>query len=476
MATVLLQEASVERHIAMFTFPFASHPSTLLALTRRLAAAAVGSPPSSTVFSFFSTERSNSALFRADSSLASLNIRPFNVHDGLPEGYVPRSDPKRMWLQAEPMHLFIRAAPANLRRAAAEAEDAVGCRISCVVSDAFLWVAGSLAEERGVPWVAVRTGGPRSLVAHFQIQMIPSTIRHLATIGSEDPEVPDFIPGFSSTECRDLPDGNGSILHSMARNLHRATAIVVNSFEEADPVITQQLHSKFQNYLSVGPFGLLPQATSSPNKYFSHDPNGCIPWLECHEPNSVVYISFGTIVKPKTSELMALMESLTETGHPFLWSFCGDLVEELSIISGGNLAVMEKALVRGKMVRWAPQLAVLRHPSVGVFVTHCGWNSLLESIAGGVPMIGRPFFADQPLNQTTMEDEWKIGLGVEGGVFTKQGTVRALEMVLSREEGKKMRLRVGALNDALVKSMEPDGSSSQNFNKLMMEIFNSKKL
>lgn len=277
-----------------------------------------------------------------------------------------------------------------------------------------------------------------------------------------------FIPGFSSTKCRDLPDGIvfgdfnspfATMLLSMGRTLHRATAVVINSFEEADPVITQYLHSKFQKYLSVGPFAL-----ASPLPF--SDPNGCIPWLDCHEPNSTVYISFGTLVKPKPSELMALMESLVETGRPFLWSLRGDLTE-LNIPGD----VVEKALERGKIVPWAPQLAVLRHRSVGVFVTHCGWNSLVESIAGGVPMIGRPFFGDQPLNRSTMEDEWKIGVGVEGGVLTKEGTVRAFELILTREEGEKMRQRVGALKDALTKSMEPSGGSTKNFNSLM-EIVN----
>lgn len=251
------------------------------------------------------------------------------------------------------------------------------------------------------------------------------------------------------------------MLHRMGCTLHRANAVAINSFEEADPVATKYLHSKFQKYLTVGPFIL-----ASPQPF--SDPNGCIPWLDHHEPSSVVYISFGTLVKPKPCELMALMESLIETGHPFLWSFRGSLMEQ-----NFPADIVEKVLERGKIVPWAPQLAVLRHGAVGVFVTHCGWNALVESIVGGVPMIGRPFFGDQPMNRSTMEDGWKIGVGVEGGVFTREGTVRALELILSREEGEKMRERVGVLKEAALKSMEPGGSSTKNFNCLM-EIVNKK--
>lgn len=98
------------------------------------------------------------------------------MHDGLPEGYVPTVDPKRVGVPLEPVDLFMKAAPENFRRAAVVAEETVGCRVSCVVSDAFLWLVGDLTEERGVPWVAVRTGGPRSLVAHVEINLIRSTI------------------------------------------------------------------------------------------------------------------------------------------------------------------------------------------------------------------------------------------------------------------------------------------------------------
>ncbi|OWM83203.1 hypothetical protein CDL15_Pgr011885 [Punica granatum] len=126
---------------------------------------------------------------------------------------------------------------------------------------------------------------------------------------------------------------------------------------------------------------------------------------------------------------------------------------------------------KGKIVPWTPQLAVLRHRSVGVFVTHCGWNSLVESITGGVPLTGRPFLWDQPLNRSTMEDEWKIGVGVEGGVITKEGTVRALKLILCSEEGKRMRERVGVLKEAALGSMEPNGSSTRNFKSLLEIVY-----
>lgn len=86
-------------------------------------------------------------------------------------------------------------------------------------------------------------------------------------------------------------------------------------------------------------------------------------------------------------------------------------------------------------------------------------------------MIGRPFIGDQQMNRATMEEEWRIGVGVEGRCFTKDGMVKALRRVMSGEEGKSMRGRAAALKEAAVKSMESNGSSTKNFESLM-EIIN----
>ena len=92
----------------------------------------------------------------------------------------------------------------------------------------------------------------------------------------------------------------------------------------------------------------------------------------------MVYVSFGTILTPPPTELVALAEALEAKKVPFLWSFR----ENQDLVKGKTGSL-------GKVVPWAPQQQVLVHPAVGVFVTHCGWNSLIESIAAGVPMICR---------------------------------------------------------------------------------------
>ena len=101
-------------------------------------------------------------------------------------------------------------------------------------------------------------------------------------------------------------------------------------------------------------------------------------------------------------------------------------------------------------------------------MTHGGWNSVLESIVGGVPMIGRPFLGDQRLNLKTVENVWGIGVGLEGGFVTKSEVLKALGLVLGSEKGKFMREKAGIIRGLALKAAESTtGSSSRNFIRLL---------
>lgn len=272
----------------------------------------------------------------------------------------------------------------------------------------------------------------------------------------------EFLPGFSKMRAADLPGEVLSLsldspfpnlLHKMGHHLPKATSVLINSFEEIDSQIHNQLNSTLRNYLNIGPFSILP-IPPPPS-----DDHACLPWLDNHPPNSVVYISFGGFLSPPPHERAALAEALQEFEIPFLWSFRGNAEENLP------KGLLERS--RGKIVPWAPQVQILMHSSVGAFLTHGGWNSVLESVGGGVPMIVRPFLGDQRMNLKTVENVWGIGVGLEGGVVSKNGVLKALGKVLGSEEGKLMREKVGILQGLAHKAAESTGSSSRNFTRLV---------
>lgn len=282
-----------------------------------------------------------------------------------------------------------------------------------------------------------------------------------------------FLPGMSSVRFSDLP---GEILpensesplaimiYKMVQKLPKSTAVVINSFEEIYPLIKNDLKSKFQNFLDIQ----LSILSEDPSIVSGDSDQECLSWLEKQRHASVVYISFGTVAEAQPEELAALAEVLETGEFPFLWSMKDNAKK---LLPEGFLNRTSKF---GMIVSWAPQLKVLENPSVGIFMTHCGWNSVLESISCGVPMICRPFLGDQRSNSRMVEAVWKIGVRIEGGVFTKKGTIEALHYIMSNETGKAIRENLNKLKQKAENAVKLDGSSTKNF-KALLELLKSSR-
>lgn len=280
-------------------------------------------------------------------------------------------------------------------------------------------------------------------------------------------ETLDFIPGMSKIRVEDIPSeifGDlettfNKALHQMARELPRAKSVFVNSFEALDPTITADLDSKFQRFLNVGPLSLILNQPGG-----SLDSYECLPWLDTQETKSVAYISFGTVAAPPPHELFAIAEALEERHTPFLWSLKDH--SRVHLPEG----FLDRTSELGKIVPWAPQVNILAHSSVGVFITHCGWNSVLEGVISGVPMIGRPFFGDQKVNARVITNVLEIGSVIDGGEFTKNGLRESLEVILTGEVGRSMRERAEELKRAAQEAVKEDGSSAKNLRILLEQV------
>ncbi|XP_010913632.1 anthocyanidin 3-O-glucosyltransferase 7 [Elaeis guineensis] len=444
-------------HVALLAFPFGTHAAPLYSLARALAAAAPGA-----AFSFLNSARSNASLARsaAAAGQAPDNLRVYDVTDGCPTGYeLPADDPE------EKVRLFLGVTPGNFLVAMAAAEDGGGRKVSCLVSDAFLWIAGKMAEEMGVPWVPLWTGGPASLAAHLHTDLLR------LTIGAGKQAIParadqhlNFVPGLSYLRVRDLPEGVvfgnlnsefSRLLHRMADELPRAAAVALNTFAGLDPALDAEFSAQFNTSLPVGPLNLVAPIPAGPDRH------ACLPWLDSQAPASVAYVSFGTVISPPPAELAELAAGLEASGAPFLWSLKDEWRARLPA------GFLDRTGSRGLVVPWVPQVDVLGHVASGAFVTHCGWNSVVESLAGGVPMVCRPFLGDQRINARVVSQVWEVGVGFEGGALTCGGVKEALDLVLRTEEGKRMRERAGELRKKAVRAVGPGGSSVQNFKALV---------
>lgn len=431
-------------HIAVLAFPFGSHAAAILNLAQRLAASA----PPRVIFSFLSTPASNAKIF---SKLTNSLIKPYDVWDGvMAEDAIPKS-PQQL------VEIFLKATPDNYNVIVRKAEAETGVKVSCVLADAFLWFADDMAQEMSVPWLAFWVAGASSLSAHVHTDLI----RAHSSVANKEENV-KIIPGLSAIRVADLPEGVvcgdlesplSRMLQDMVTKLTGAAAVAINSFEELEPLATSDLKPILRNVLNIGPSTITVPALLSK----SEDTSGCLKWLDNHETGSVVYIGFGNVLVPPPNEIVALAEALDSSKIPFIWSLRDTM---RSLLPNG---FSEKTSGHGKIVAWAPQLQVLGHPAVGVYVTHCGFNSLMESILCGVALIARPLLGDNMINCRLVEEVWKIGMRVKDGKFTKCGTMKALDSIMFSQKGKEMRDSVGILKSRLLESTGPNGSSTQNF-------------
>ncbi|KAF7851855.1 hypothetical protein BT93_L2015 [Corymbia citriodora subsp. variegata] len=454
-----------EKHVAICAFPFGSHPWILANMVGKLATAAAD-----VRFSFLSTAKSNHVVFPPPSRAALIpsNLRVYDVGDGSPAGHHEASgDPRD---QAD---LFLRAASANFQASVDTAERDAGRKVSLLLTDGLLTVvACEIAEKWHVPWVAFWFSAPHSLSMHVYADLIHQLRRN----ADDEEKTLDMIPGLSVMRMVDLPeelvmDPNMSVSCQMFRNLGnvilRAAAVVMNSFVEMDPEpLTADLKSKFSVLLHLGMLTLTP---SSPLSLPASDETGCLTWLDSRGPRTVVYISFGSgpLSSPPPDEIMSLAKALESTRTPFLWSLTDRLKGQC--LPGG---FEERTGAHGRIVPWAPQREVLGHPACGAFVTHCGYNSVFESMAAGVPMIGRPVAVDQRICGKMVEEVWGIGTRVEGGVLTEGGMVKALEAVMRSEEGKAMREKAGELRRRLAEVAGPGGRAAADF-KALVELIST---
>ncbi|KAI3773661.1 hypothetical protein L1987_48191 [Smallanthus sonchifolius] len=153
----------------------------------------------------------------------------------------------------------------------------------------------------------------------------------------------------------------------------------------------------------------------------------CFQWLQSKEPNSVVYVNFGCLAVMSLQDLVEFGWGLVNSNHYFLWIIRADLIDGKPAVLPPELEEVIKR--RGFIARWCSQEEVLNHPSVGGFLTHGGWGSVIESLSAGVPMICCPFSGDQRTNCAQMCKEWEVGMEIGRNVKRDEVEKRVRELM-----------------------------------------------
>ncbi|KAL9463937.1 hypothetical protein AB3S75_001690 [Citrus x aurantiifolia] len=358
--------------------------------------------------------------------------------------------------------------------------------VTCVVSDGIMGFGRKAAQMLGILDIQFWTASACGMMGYLQhVELlkrgiVPFQDEKFLTDGTLEKPI-DWIPGMSNIRLRDLPsfirttDPNEimfDFLGSEAQNCFKSSAIIFNTFDEFEHEVLEVIASKFPNIYTVGPLPLLCKQVveakfRSFGSSFWKEDTDCLKWLDKRDANSVVYVNYGSITVMTEQHLTEFAWGLANSKHPFLWILRPDVVMGDSVVLPDEY--FEEIKDRGLIVSWCNQEQVLSHPSVGAFLTHCGWNSTMESICGGVPVICWPFFAEQQTNCRYACTTWGIGMEVNHDV--KRGDIEALvKEMMDGDEGKKMRQKAWEWKKKAEAATAVGAQSYNNFDRLVKMV------
>lgn len=346
--------------------------------------------------------------------------------------------------------------------------------VSCLVSDFRLLFTQDIAHKLGIPRLAFWTQSAAvfssNLLMAQGFQPPPDDSTLITCIRGVPPHRRSDISSLSISKR--LPE---EYVWGPFERIREPKWVVINTFEGAEATTLQALQESLGfRPLTLGPLVDAPcfsiSQGVSPEIMGSRLTSSYLEWLRAHPPASVLYIAFGTVVTLSDEQLEELVLGLEATQKPLFWVFRSDLPATSGKFTLATLPHLLKNQAR--VVPWAPQLHILSHPSVGGFLSHCGWNSTLEAITAGVPMLAWPQNTDQFLTRRCVEDQWGIGLGLEAGE-NSSGLVSRVEVqtkvreLMQGEKSRQMREKASKLSDAAKRALLEGGSSHQDLQLLL---------
>ncbi|KAJ4971124.1 hypothetical protein NE237_004223 [Protea cynaroides] len=323
--------------------------------------------------------------------------------------------------------------------------EAVAEHIPCLISDSLMHFTQGVADSLKLPRLVLQTS---SVVSSLAFAAFP-VLRQKGYLPISDSQLETPLTELPPLKVKDLPvfhthdvDIMCQFMESFVNQVKASSGIIVNTFHHLEQPALAAHGKEFPiPVFTIGPFHKVFPASSS--SLLTQD-RSCIAWLDTQAPKSVIYVSFGSLASMDKAEFVEMAWGLANCNSPFLWVVRSDLVHGSKRIEPfWPDGFLEMISGKGCIVKWAPQQEVLAHPAVGGFWTHNGWNSTLESICEGVPMLCRPCFGDQKVNARYVSHVWRVGLQLENKL--ERGEIeRSIRRLMFEKEGEEMRERVSS--------------------------------
>ncbi|KAL3330201.1 hypothetical protein AABB24_034186 [Solanum stoloniferum] len=338
--------------------------------------------------------------------------------------------------------------------------------ITCIMYDAFVPWALDVAKKHGLIGACFFTQACAVNYIYYYVHHGKLTLPISST--------PVKISGLPELELRDMPSffyvhGTYPAYFEMVlnqfTNVDKADYVFVNSFYKLEAEVADTM-SKISPLSTIGP--TLPSfymdnRVENDIEYglnlFHVDSSTCINWLNTKPEGSVVYAAFGSMSTFDDKQMEEIAEGLKATNSYFLW------VVKTSQESKIPKKFIEENSEKGLVINWSPQLQVLSNKAIGCFFSHGGWNSTVEALVFGVPMVVMPQWTDQTTNAKFVQDVWSVGVRVkvnENGIVGREEIEECVRIVLQGEKGKEMKKNALKWKDLAKEAVQEGGTSDKN--------------
>ncbi|KAL8539134.1 hypothetical protein ACS0TY_000937 [Phlomoides rotata] len=359
-----------------------------------------------------------------------------------------------------------------------------GNPVTCLIADGIFTFATDIAKEIGVPLLYFDTISPCGLWTYM---CLPKLIESGEIPFKDDnlDEIVINVPGMEGIiRRRDLPsfcrtnDINDRIIQLVLKeekHIPLAQGLIFNTFQELEGPILSQMLNICPNIYAIGPLHahlkmrLGPKIWTTNSSSIWKEDESCISWLDQQPSKSVIYVSIGSLASMTRDQLLEIWHGLVNSGSRFLWvQRPGSIVKTNLDSNQVNLELLQGTKERGCVVSWASQEKVLAHPAIGGFLTHSGWNSTLESIVEGKPMICWPYFVDQQVNSRYVGEVWKLGLDMKD-ICDRVTVEKMIREVMESRKDEFLR-SVEEMAKLATSSVREGGSSFLDLDRLIDDI------
>jgi len=342
--------------------------------------------------------------------------------------------------------------------------------------------ARQVAAELGVPAYFFFASAAGDLAVFLNLPYLYPTLPSFRDMGRtlvRCPGMPPIRALDMVITMQDKESGQTKVRLYQFKRIPEGSGVLVNSFDWLEPRALKALSDGVcvpgrptPRVYCIGP---LVNDGKTGERGKTHE---CLAWLDTQPERSVVFLCFGSKGAFSAAQLQEIARGLESSGNRFLWAVRsppeeGDRFPEPDLERLLPAGFLERTRGRGIVVKnWVPQAEVVRHEAVGAFVTHCGWNSALEAIMAGLPMICWPLYAEQGMNKVFMVEEMKIAVELQGyeEVVSAEEVEAKVRLVMETEEGKALRERLAVAREKALEATKEGGSSEVAFAEFLRDL------